>query len=100
MLPEIPFMEEELYLAMRLGFPEAEARQLATAMATLSPGAIGWGFTEDTLMLISLASPELEKKVADFRARWGRIYDEATWDAKRAEMKQALIDAGKLPPDA
>jgi hypothetical protein len=93
MIP-FPFTAAELFFALSLAAPEQEARQLAEAIVHQSvpqPGELtGWGLSLETLILLSLASPELNDRVEKFLRNYWPSLDLKEWSQKREEIRQGL----------
>lgn len=109
-----PFSANELYAALRLGLPDAEARAVAEELTSSvdsvdyeqmgipapNPRELCWALPEDLLILLSLVSAELNLKVERFRAEFWRGHGAlgpAEWTRRRNELREALIREGKLP---
>lgn len=115
-LPRVPFRVAEFRRALALIMPESEAAAFAvdlltdpTAPSPLTDDAIVFlpfrkrGFTEDTLILLSLVSPDLDERVQRLRARYYVRLDEDRvaavedhWNQRRQFLLQGLRDQGKL----
>jgi hypothetical protein len=124
---EFDFTEEEMYAALRLVAPDAEARDAARAFAHAHRPGLDWGTSERTLLLLSLATDtgadrverlrraEQESQrsgwVQDAQRRGGGSAAELTrawqdliaaedraWAAKGSELRHTLTQEGKLPP--
>lgn len=100
----VPFTADELYKVFALFTDPDVARAVANdavrvdADGTLPDSVRGVTLTFDSLILLSLMSPELEQRVAAYRARLrgGTQVDPAevqAWDRRRAELRRWL-DAG------
>lgn len=129
--PEGRFSLQEYHQALRLILPEEEAFDLARAIIEpeeppsgasrmeptetegvyhVSGPASGSSISEDTLILLSLLSPDLEARVEAYRAEIQGLFkqfatrapdeiaDNARWNRRRYDLRQSLITAGKLPP--
>lgn len=75
----------------------------------VSGPASGSSISEDTLILLSLLSPDLEARVEAYRAeiqgmvnqfatRAPEILGNTRWNRRRYDLRRSLITAGKLPP--
>lgn len=109
------FTEAELYQALSWGMADAEARKLAkyltddpAVIATLPTfrdlGPITSNYSEDLLILLSLVSDETNRKVehrlAELRrAQAWNLGDRERWEGRRAEIRTALVKAGKIPSE-
>lgn len=94
---QFPFTADELYLGLVLVAPEVEARQLASDILAANRSQ-GWGLSYETLILMSLASPELSEKVERFREAFGLTHS-AEWSEKHEQLRRYLIGQGKIPRD-
>jgi hypothetical protein len=111
------FSEAEVFQALSWGMPDSEARRLAMYMsddpavaATAFPDLQGQGATarmcsDDMLTLLSLVSVETNRKVERYieerrlgGAGWSSE-KRAAWEARRAEIREALIKDGKIKPE-
>lgn len=91
MIP-FPFTARELFLALSLIAPEAEARRLAEDMVRPSAASIGWGISLETLVLLSLVSPELNEKAEGFRDQYWSGLDPGVWSRTREELQRSLTN--------
>lgn len=107
------FSEAELFQALSWGMPDSSARKLARHMADdpssttniaefKDIGPTETIYSEDVLLLLSLVSDDARKKVeqrlAEQRLRPALTGDElAEWDARRRELRNRLVAAGKIP---
>lgn len=89
MIP-FPFTARELFLALVLVVPPDEARQLADDIVRGSADPVGWSLSVETLILLSLVSPELNDKVETFRRQYGVPLSAEEWARRRAEMREAV----------
>lgn len=108
------FTEAELLHALSWGDePDAETRRLATwgsgdpAVAASVPEIRELGhssiiYTQDMLILLSLVSAETNAKVERYLEErrldgvpWGPV-ERAAYDARRAQIREGLIKAGKI----
>ncbi len=128
--PDGLFTFEEYVRALQLVAPEAEAAELARGLAepledfpaptpvpeATQTGERRWGarpvrglmISEDTLILLSLVSQDLESRVDRFRAyirgqnqRFAsdpgdEAEEEARWHSRRTQIREALVQAGRL----
>jgi len=84
-----PFTEAEYCQALCLVLPEPEARQMARGMTEPTPAppganAAGITLTDDTLMLLSLVSRELNERVIALRN------PDSSWWARRHDLQSRL----------
>lgn len=123
---DFDFTEEEVYRALRLEVPEAEARRQAAAFAAAYEPGMDWAASEDTLLYLSLGSEAGRARVdrirhsmqADRRERWlqhqrqqgapdspeelmrrwGEVLaaDDRNWMRRIAELRRRLEEEGKL----
>jgi hypothetical protein len=94
----LPFTKAELIAGLSLGMPVAQAERLADIILRGALEPMGWGLSFDTLILISLASPELESKVETFLRLHAVKLEEVDWLRRREEVKRA-IETGDIAPD-
>lgn len=127
---EFDFTEAELYGALRLVTSDAEARQQAHALAREFTAGMDWAASEQTLMLLSLASERAYTRVEQIRRqeqngrrateifrqrdsgrgpsadelarRWAELIaaENREWEARRTALRRSLQGRGKLPPDS
>lgn len=106
------FLESELLVALSWGMPELEAKKLAQWLSddpTMAEkvreirdlGPTAHMYTEDTLLLLSLVSAETNEKVEAhlLESRLGvplSNSERSRWEARRAELRSKLVEAGKL----
>lgn len=122
------FTEAEIYAAFRLVAPDAEARQGARAFARAYDPGLDWGASERTLLLLSLGTDTGNGRVerirralqedrypiwlaeeggrdarsaGDLSSDWADhiAAEDREWAAKRAELRRALREQGKIPPE-
>lgn len=106
-----PFTEDELHRAFRFHHSEAEARHMARqALSEVdSPpvsvpsggySVVGVEFAEETLILLSLLSPEVNEKVERYRRRGNyeiTLADQQRWRQHREELRKRI--EGADPPN-
>ena len=109
--PFEPFTADEFIRAFRLVVSDDEARRLEQALADSgihTPATIGWGWTDDLLLLLSVESEELRLKVERFRREDLHMNDpdeQKEWENRRAVLKEWLESKGRIkaenrkPPD-
>ena len=105
-----PFSEDELYRAFRFHHGDAEARTMAReassseaplpiALPANAHAIVGVEFAEETLIVLSLLSPETEARVEEYRRRGGRSIsgeDQLRWQRRREELRTVM---GRQPPN-
>jgi hypothetical protein len=90
----LPFSEDEMFRACRLLLSEADSRAIAAGWAQIPSeepegNAHGWLLNDDTAILLSLLSEDLQKRVEAF---WP-LSDPAAkraWDEKREMIRHAV----------
>jgi hypothetical protein len=105
-----PFSEDELYRAFRFRHGEGEARAMAReaisgeepspiALPADAYAIVGVEFAEETLIVLSLLSPETEAKVEEYRRRGSRSIsgeEQLRWQRRREELRTQM---GREPPN-
>jgi hypothetical protein len=108
------FTEAELFTAFHWKLPDSTARNYARLFAAEDPavqatipelrdvGPFTPNYNADFLLLISLVSPEANRKAQRYlRDLYGErdltADERAKWEAKREQVRKALISEGKLP---
>jgi hypothetical protein len=94
-MPPFPFTVAELFLALSMVAPEAQARQLAEGIVHSGEESLGWSLSRETFALLSLASPELEAKVDQFLRQYWPEMDRHEWLRLRVQIQQA-ISSGEI----
>ena len=92
--------------------PAADARKLAADWSSPADGLEEFGaptdqevcvvFSDDILLLLSLASDDLNERVKRYRAELApspEMLDAVEWNERRTTIRDALRKEGKLPPD-
>lgn len=92
-----PFTQEEVFSALSLVLPEMQARQLSEATANHRTDSLGWMLPMETLVLLSLVSPDLQNKVEAFCRSYWPTLDGEEWSRTREEMRRAIA-AGEVGP--
>lgn len=100
-MPPFPFSVAELVLALSLAMPQVQAERLAQAMVGENHDDQGWSLSVETWVLLSLASPQLEEKVATVLDSLGVTFAESVWSQAYMDVRSAIeLNAGSAtPPD-
>jgi hypothetical protein len=102
-IPEpFPFTREELFQAFRMVEPESAARKHAAEIASVGASQ-NWAMSEETLLLLSLASDEARSKADRLRKELQKL-DRSVWLSEQGGPSQRstaeeLEDAWALEVD-
>lgn len=98
---QFPFTVPELQRALELVMSAEEAAWLADSWSStwevFQDHFVGHGITGDTLILLSLLSDDLRRRVDEFLKLLGSGLQEGVWSARRLEIETALQSVGRLP---
>lgn len=98
---QFPFTVPELQRALELVMSAEEAARLADSSSStwevFHDHFVGHGITGDTLILLSLLSDDLRRRVDEYLKLLGSGLQEGVWSARRLEIETALQSVGRLP---